>query len=84
MPAEEHSPATPYCLPLPLLLLPSSSFLLLRLTGVQLLLSQDRMEQGFDSLDSPCAYKANITKAQTVSSKNKEELNHKKKTKGLV
>jgi len=49
--------------PLPLPLLLSPSFLLLCFAGVQLLLSQDQMEQGFDSLDSSCAYKANTIKA---------------------
>jgi len=49
--------------PLSLPLLLFSSFLLLRLIGVRLLLSQDQMGQGLDSLGSSCAYKANIDQA---------------------
>jgi len=60
---EEDSLVAPCYHPLPLLLMLSSSFLLLCLTGVQLLLSQDQMEQGLDSLGSSCAYKANTTEA---------------------
>ena len=50
--------ATPSGLAPPTLLLLSSSFSLLCYTGVLLLLSQDRMGQGLDSLDSFYAYKS--------------------------
>jgi len=50
--------ATPSGLTPPSLLMLSSSFSLLRSTGVLLLLSQDRMGQGLDQLDSSYAYKS--------------------------
>jgi len=58
----KHSPEALFG-PLPLPLLLTSSFLLLRLAGVRLLLSQDQMGQGLDSLGTSCAYKANTTEA---------------------
>jgi len=58
---EKHSPAAPCGHLLPLSLLLSSFVLLLRLADMRLPLSQDPMEQGFDSLGSSCAYKVNTT-----------------------